>query len=84
MYTFHLRMNNIHTKWTSNDMKNDIGRACLMEVGYKFGLWELVNFYSLGILIRKKLNMQKCVEEDFCGENPGIRQEMEGEWLRHK
>ena len=46
---------------------SDIGRACLMEVGYKsrwwtrcnhvcdkFGLWELVNLYGLRILIRKE------------------------------
>ena len=46
---------------------SDIGRACLMEVGYKsrwwerynhvcekFGLWELVNLLIQGILIRKE------------------------------
>ena len=78
---------------------SDIGRACLMEVGYKsrwwarcnhvcdkFGLWELVNLLWFRNINKERMAMlgMKCVEEDFCGENTGVWQETVEEWFRHK
>ena len=78
---------------------SDIGRVCLMEVGYKyrwwargnhvcdkFGLWELMNLLWLKNINKEGIAMlgMKCVEEDFGGENPGGWQETVEKWFWHK
>ena len=54
----------------------------------KFGLWELVN-----LLWRRNMNREGMAmlgmkydtnEEDFCGEHPGVWQEMVEEWFWHE